>query len=209
MSCSDPSKKPVPGDKPSIVLFKNSLYVKLFSSQQEILFEWRDHLSKYCVMINFYHYYSVNKMLGKGSFGRVYQVEDIRTHKEYAAKVLEKAKVATHEKGIDAILSEIKILKKCDNTKILKLAEVYESKSSIYMVLELVEGGELATRLATRRYMVEPERSKLLKNIIEGVAYMHDHNILHRDLKPENILMTGNDNQIDIKIADFGLALEV
>ena len=89
----------------------------------------------------------------------------------------------------------------------MKLYEVHESMLSVFLIMELLEGGELLETLQERRYFSENDCAMMLKKIMEPLAYMHSRGIMHRDIKPENlILRTVAHKDFDIVIADFGLA---
>ena len=105
--------------------------------------------------------------------------------------------------------NEIKILRSIDSPNLIKLDCVYESENSYYMIFELFSGGNLREYVKEKGAFSEFEAASILKNIMEGVKYLHDKNIMHRDIKPENILFR-NTNKITDKsqvvLADFGLA---
>ena len=86
--------------------------------------------------------------------------------------------------------------------------EVFESESSIYLILELLEGGELFNRLGSRAYYDEDKIITLMRNFISALCHLAQNNIIHRDLKPENILLRSKDNDTEIVLADFGLATQ-
>lgn len=89
---------------------------------------------------------------------------------------------------------------------ILKLYAVYESASSLYLVLDLLEGGELFTRLHSKGNHTEYDCMMVFQRIFQAISYMHKKGYMHRDLKPDNILLAKKDDNYDIRIADFGLA---
>lgn len=93
-----------------------------------------------------------------------------------------------------------------DHKGVIKLYEVYEDEELIYLVMELLRGGELFKRLQGRGIFNEEYCANLLYNLIAGLAYVHTRNVLHRDVKPENLLLREKDNEYDIVVADFGLS---
>ncbi len=98
-------------------------------------------------------------------------------------------------------------MRKLDHKNILKLFEVYESASSIYLVMEVLKGGELLKAIKEKLFNFnEIERAKVMRNILEALHHIHKKGIMHRDLKPENILLKDDKNLSNIVIADFGLA---
>ena len=85
-------------------------------------------------------------------------------------------------------MNEIKILKEIDHPNIIKIIEYYESKWSLYIVTEHLDGGELFDKIEKKKAFSEKEACEIVSQILSAVAYMHSHNIIHRDLKPENII---------------------
>lgn len=102
--------------------------------------------------------------------------------------------------------NEIKILRMVDHENIVKLYEVYETDSSVYLVLELLEGGELFHRIPFMNNYEDTDIKTLMKNLLSALAHMHELGIMHRDIKPDNILLESAKNDYDIRIADFGLS---
>lgn len=93
-----------------------------------------------------------------------------------------------------------------NHENIVKLHEVYETETSIYLILELLEGGELFQRIPFMNNYENTDIKTLMKNILSALAHMHEKGVMHRDIKPDNILLESAKNDYDIRIADFGLA---
>ena len=106
----------------------------------------------------------------------------------------------------ELLQSEIEILKIIDHPGVIKINEVFDSKKYILIVMEFVEGGELFERIVKKKIFSEYSASKIIKQLLESVAYLHELGILHRDIKPENILLTDDSDIPNIKLADFGLS---
>jgi len=100
-------------------------------------------------------------------------------------------------------------MRKLNHENIIKLYEVHESETNIYLVLELLRGGELFERIVKKGIYTEKDASILMKKMISALDYMHSKGIMHRDLKPENLVLKDSENNYDVKIADFGLATVV
>jgi serine/threonine protein kinase len=94
-----------------------------------------------------------------------------------------------------------------EHSNIIRLYEVYESRGSVYLVLEMLRGGELMEKISKMGSYDEQDAKMILGNILKALRYLHNKKIMHRDLKPENILLKYEDDKAnDIKIVDFGLA---
>ena len=106
----------------------------------------------------------------------------------------------------EQLKNEIKIQSFCNHPNIIKLKEVLASNSKIFLVLELVEGGDLFNKIKKGGIFTEKKVSDILKQILSAVVYLHKNNIVHRDLKPENMLYDIESNSL--KIIDFGTAIE-
>jgi serine/threonine protein kinase len=98
---------------------------------------------------------------------------------------------------------EIGILKPLRHPSLVKILETFEDKSNILMVTELCPGGDLLGHISRRKKLEEPQAKYIFKQILQGIHYMYEENIVHRDIKPDNIMLDGHGK---IKIGDFGVA---
>jgi Ca2+-binding EF-hand superfamily protein len=146
--------------------------------------------------------YVICKELGRGRFSVVCECVHKVSGIHCAVKIIDKATIEPEEKSL--LRTEIAVLKLVNHPNIIKMLGLYESKHHIYIVMEMLKGGELFERIVGRPRFTELEAAKLLRPLLESVAYLHDLGIVHRDLKPENILC--GDELDDLKIADFGLS---
>ena len=105
-------------------------------------------------------------------------------------------------------MNEVQILKKLDHPNIVKMYQVFKDKKYFYIVTEICKGGELYDEIINRGKLNEKEAAVLMKQLMMSVNSMHTNGIVHRDLKPENILLEGNKDYAQIKIIDFGTAIE-
>ncbi|KAL3854884.1 hypothetical protein ACJMK2_014120 [Sinanodonta woodiana] len=168
-------------------------------SDDEIPFEHRE--VKLTMGRVFEELYELSHEVGKGKFGSVYKCIEKSTRNTWAAKIIkcrEVDKVKIHQ--------EIEIMNQLKHPKILMLWEVFEAPRKIILVMEYVGGGELFERIISENAdLTEHDCVQFMRQICDGVAYMHNKNIIHLDLKPENILCVKDDSN-KIKIIDFGLA---
>jgi len=146
--------------------------------------------------------YEIGKQLGKGSFSVVYEGKNKLTGKLYAIKQLQKQKISDLTKVKNR---EVAIMMQVKHPSIVTLEEVYEDNTSLYLIMQLVPGGELFDKILAAGHFTESLASSIIKQVILGIQYLHSQNIIHRDLKPENLLCLDN-TMNTILIADFGFA---
>ena len=147
--------------------------------------------------------YKILNELGNGSFGKVIRVENLINKEIYACKKMIKKNI----KDIKSFNNEIDILSKCDHPNIIRLYEIIEGEKNINLIMEECKGGELFEKIQAKngKKMTIKEVSKIFKEIMIAVNYLHNRGICHRDLKPENILFLNNEKNSPIKLVDFGL----
>ena len=105
---------------------------------------------------------------------------------------------------------EINIMYMCHHSNIIRLFEDYETAEEIYLVMELIKGGDLFDYITKHRRFDEPTSASMIRDVAEALLYLHAKSIVHRDLKPENLLvMQRKDGRMTIKLTDFGLAMIV
>jgi len=146
-------------------------------------------------------------VLGSGVSGIVRLVTHITTGVKYAVKVLDLGLIKSAE-GLQQLREEIYIMCQLDHPNIVRLEEVYESLSEIYLVLELCLGGDLFDRLDEQPdyHYTEAQCARLVKQMLSSVRYLHSKNIIHRDLKLENFLFSTTEPESVLKMIDFGLS---
>lgn len=145
--------------------------------------------------------YEMGKLLGKGSFAKVYHARNVKTSESVAIKVIDKDKIK--KCGLmDQIIQEISVMKLVKHPNIVQLYEVMATKTKIYFVIEYVKGGELFKKVQRGRLKEDVART-YFQQLISAVDFCHTRQVYHRDLKPENLLLDGSHN---LKISDFGLS---
>uniref|UniRef100_A0A4W3JZG6 Calcium/calmodulin-dependent protein kinase Ia n=1 Tax=Callorhinchus milii TaxID=7868 RepID=A0A4W3JZG6_CALMI len=138
-----------------------------------------------------------------GAFSEVVLAEEKQTHRLVAIKCIPKKALQGKETSIE---NEITVLQKIKHPNIVSLEEIYDSPTHLYLVMQLVAGGELFDRIVERGCYTERDASQLISQILHAVHYLHQLGIVHRDLKPENLLYCGQEEDSPIMISDFGLS---
>lgn len=141
----------------------------------------------------------------RGKFATVRRCQHRDSGLNYAAKYIRKRRRAAdvrHEIMHEAYVLDLS----SENPHIVQLHEVYETHSEIILVLEMVSGGELQRVLDDEEVVPERETAHLMRQILAGVAFLHDHNIAHLDLKPQNLLLTKPFPHCEVKLCDFGIS---
>uniref|UniRef100_A0A7M4FFR8 Calcium/calmodulin dependent protein kinase I n=1 Tax=Crocodylus porosus TaxID=8502 RepID=A0A7M4FFR8_CROPO len=139
----------------------------------------------------------------RGAFSEVVLAEERTTRKLVAIKCITKKALEGKETSIE---NEIDVLHKIQHPNIVALDDIYESGSHLYLIMQLVSGGELFDRIVEKGFYTERDASQLIRQILDAVKYLHDMGIVHRDLKPENLLYYSLDEDSKIMISDFGLS---
>ncbi|KAK3163348.1 hypothetical protein QOZ80_1AG0002460 [Eleusine coracana subsp. coracana] len=145
--------------------------------------------------------YELGRMLGQGTFAKVYHARNLASNQSVAIKVIDKEKVL-RVGMIEQTKREISVMRLVRHPNVVQLHEVMASKSKIYFAMEYVRGGELFSRVARGRLKEDTAR-KYFQQLIGAVDFCHSRGVYHRDLKPENLLVDENGN---LKVSDFGLS---
>ncbi|KAM9312746.1 calcium/calmodulin-dependent protein kinase type 1D [Gastrophryne carolinensis] len=147
--------------------------------------------------------FQFKEVLGSGAFSEVVLAEEKMTGKLFAVKCIPKKALKGKESSIE---NEITVLKKIKHENIVALEDIYESPSHLYLVMQLVSGGELFDRIVEKGFYTEKDASTLIRQVLDAVFYLHRLGIVHRDLKPENLLYFSQEGASKIMISDFGLS---
>uniref|UniRef100_A0A6I8MXN6 Death-associated protein kinase 2 n=1 Tax=Ornithorhynchus anatinus TaxID=9258 RepID=A0A6I8MXN6_ORNAN len=156
--------------------------------------------------------YEIGEELGSGQFAIVKKCRERSSGAEFAAKFIKKRQSRASRRGVrrEEIEREVSILHQVLHPNVIKLHDVYENRTDVVLILELVSGGELFDFLAQKESLSEEEATRFIKQILDGVNYLHAKKIAHFDLKPENIMLLDKNIPIPhIKLIDFGLAHEI
>ncbi|KAM9496071.1 death-associated protein kinase 2-like [Clarias gariepinus] len=157
-------------------------------------------------------FYEIGEELGSGQFAIVKRCKEKSTGLEFAAKFIKKRQSRVSRRGVrrEEIEREVNILQHLQHPNIISLHDVYENRTDVVLILELVSGGELFDFLAQKESLSEEEATEFLKQILDGVHYLHARKIAHFDLKPENIMLLDKNVPLPrIKLIDFGLAHKI
>lgn len=146
-------------------------------------------------------FYVRGNPLGRGEFAVVYAGMNKQTHEQYAIKIIDKKKI-----DVKRLHTEVSILSTVRHPNIISLKETFDTDTELYLVMELVTGGELFDKIIEEGAYSEHKACLCVQKILSAVEYLHSLNIVHRDLKPTNLLLKDPNDLTDVKLADFGLS---
>jgi len=147
------------------------------------------------------HYTMTNEVLGQGYFAVVKVGIDKKTNERVAIKVVNKELVEREE----TLNNEIEILSKVDHPNIVRMHAIFDTPEHLFIVMDLMEGGELYEEIIQRSVFSEKEAAIIVKQLLDALVYLHAKGIVHRDLKLENLLLAKK-GDLEVKLADFGLS---
>ncbi|XP_026885061.1 serine/threonine-protein kinase DCLK2 isoform X1 [Electrophorus electricus] len=151
--------------------------------------------------------YKVGKVIGDGNFAVVKECTERSTGKEFALKIIDKNKCRGKEHLIE---NEVAVLRRVKHPNIIMLVEEADTSSELYLVMELVKGGDLFDAITSSMKYTEKDASSMVHNLAAALKYLHGMSIVHRDIKPENLLVCESpDGTKALKLGDFGLATVV
>lgn len=162
----------------------------------------KSYLAKGHLPTNSSEFYSFGRELGKGSCGKVYQATHILTGLQVAIKCIDKLRLKDQRRR-RKVMQEIQALHRCNGSRVVRLLEVFESKSELYIVLELMDGGDLHQYVKTNGAVDEALAKRIFVQLVQAVKLCHSLNIVHRDIKLDNVLITAD--QRIIKLCDFSI----
>lgn len=148
--------------------------------------------------------YKMGRTLGQGTFATVRLAQSRTEGTRWAVKIIDREALTQDDEK--SLKMEITILQETNHPNIVSVKEVFYTKKTVCLVMDLMSGGELFDRIVSKDHYSEKEGKIALIDIVTALEYCHSKNIVHRDLKPENILYSSTDPEASLKLADFGLA---
>ena len=148
------------------------------------------------------NYFDFQFVIGRGGFGKVWQVVMKKNNKKYALKEMSKVKIIDR-RSIKSIKGEREFLSKLRNPFLVNMICAFQDYENLYLVMDLLTGGDLRYHLCKRKTFIEEETKFFISCLLLGLEYIHKNNIIHRDIKPENLVL---DEKGFVRITDFGVA---
>jgi len=157
-----------------------------------------------------YSKYDIAEVLGVGSTSTCHRCIELSTNESRACKIIDKNEIdPKYQNALDQFYMEIETLRSMRHPNIIQLFDVYITEDKIYIIMELMSGGELFDYVVKKGTLTEEEAARIVRKVTDALVYMHSKNVIHRDLKPENLLLARNprsSHDIEVKIIDFGLS---
>lgn len=164
--------------------------------------------NKKAVGVTFRDMYELRQKIRSGSYATVWEGVDKASQSiPYAIKVVKRKDLKPKDDA--QFLNEVAILQSLEHPNIVGIHDFFEEKDYFFLVMELMNGGDVFDRIVKRTHYTEKDARDLAKCLLGAVAFMHSHGVAHRDLKPQNLLLANLDDDADMKVADFGFAKRV
>ncbi len=197
-------------DKFAIKLCLKNRFSLLFAQNEQEYKSWIEALTKVTIRTDFHTRFTVNRIIGSGAFANVYEAVERASSTKYAVKGFSKNILSEEDKGKKGLWNEISIVRRLDHHNLLRLHEVHETKNSIYLLMDIIEGGDLSKLVVdnNKSGLKESDCISILVGVLRGLDSLSKKKIVHRDLKPSNIMLrkTRDITPDDVVIVDFGLA---
>lgn len=174
-----------------------------FARSEEDFIRWRDAFKR-AIEMQIERFYAFDQLLGEGAFAQVRLGRDKQTNERFAIKIINKR--AYDRREMQFIMREVKIMMHVAHQNIVNTFDIFDSLRNLFLVIEYMDGGELFDIIADQGHLSEQRASQVMRDIINGVDYLHDMGIVHCDIKPENILCKSRQWPFQVKLCDFGLA---
>eukprot|EP00183_Erythrolobus_madagascarensis_P000145 CAMPEP_0185849782 /NCGR_PEP_ID=MMETSP1354-20130828/4178_1 /TAXON_ID=708628 /ORGANISM="Erythrolobus madagascarensis, Strain CCMP3276" /LENGTH=462 /DNA_ID=CAMNT_0028550383 /DNA_START=63 /DNA_END=1451 /DNA_ORIENTATION=+ len=175
---------------------------KLYAESDADFDRWLEAL-KYASGTALHDFYLMGKEIGSGTYGKVYLAINRKTNEEVAVKAVKKINTP---KEIEYMQREVRILTAVSHPHVVRTIDIFDLGDTLYFVMELLPGGELFDLIAEAKHFTEAQAAEVARQLMSGIAYLHDLGIVHRDIKPENILATTKTFPLHVKLTDFGLS---
>jgi len=177
--------------------------IKICAASLEEFEAWMEHIRRATGTALLY-FYDIGEMIGHGTFGKVYKARNSKTGELVAIKAI--SKNLNSAKEVEYLQREVQIMTSVSHPNIVKTLDIFDVDGKLWFVMELLLGGELFDIISEAKRFTEAQAAEVSRQIISGIAYLHEKNIVHRDLKPENILCKTSQFPLEVKITDFGLS---
>ena len=134
----------------------------------------------------------------------------VGSEKKYAIKIIQKIKIRERETFVRLLQNELKILAWVDHPNLIKIEDVLEDKHKFYVVSEILWGGPVINYIRRHSRVKESIAKTIIKQVMDGLYYLHSHNVVHRDIKLENLMFSSTEEGcFDVKLIDFGFAVKI
>lgn len=185
---------------------RGGLKERLYCRDEGFVDRFMQHARRYCIKSRFNSEYRCVKVIGKGNFAKVYQVERRSDGRQFAAKVFDKREVSRDDNDRRSLLYEVGMMREMNHPHCMRLEELFEGDNFVYCVCELYTGGSMLDRVMKVKKIDVRRALVYTRQLLMVASYFEKKSIIHRDMKPENILMKDGSEDSDIVVVDFGFA---
>jgi hypothetical protein len=188
---------------------KKRTYEQLFTHDRGIFDAWFNALKGFCILSKFRVKFESIDVVAQNDLAKVLRVRRQTDGREFAVKVFPKAPALANAFEKKCLLAEVKMLRKVNHHRLLKLHEIYEGENFVYFLCAWYPGPTLMTSIIQHGNQPEAKAYTIMFQILEALAYLHSRQIVHRDLKPDNVIMRNANDEIDVVLIDLGFATHI